>query len=557
MDKELANLLFPNIKNNVDYYLDLYKKRELSEHSKVTRFAPSPTGFVHIGGLFSALISERVAHLSNGIFYLRIEDTDKKREIEGGVIEIINSLKNFNIDYDEGFINENEQVGFYGPYKQSERVEIYQAFVKKLLEEGKAYPCFCTNEELDEIRKKQESLNIPTGYYGEWALYRNKSFEDIKILLEKNIPFVVRFKSNGVFGKKINHKDLIKGLVELPENNQDIVICKSDGIPTYHFAHVIDDYLMGTTHVIRGEEWLPSVPIHIQLFRSLGWKPPKYAHIPTILKQEGESKRKLSKRKDPEAAVSYYYREGYPADAVIEYLLNLANSNFEDWRRNNLDKHWKEFNFKIEKIGSSGALFDIDKLNNISKNYISRLSTEEIYKHVYKWSKQYDNELFDILNKDKEYTLKVFGIERNNLNKPRKDIAKWSDVKNIVQYMFDELYNIENIKSYNFSKNLNNNEIKEILLSYKEIYSYEDDKNTWFSKLQNLSEKLGYAKDTRTYKANPSAYKGYIADTSNVIRVAITNRTQTTDLYETMKVLGYNRVLKRIEHALNSLYQMT
>jgi glutamyl-tRNA synthetase len=300
-------------------------------------------------------------------------------------------------------------------------------------------------------------MSVPTGYYGEWALYRDKSLEEIKVLLRKNIPFVIRLKSNGVLGKKIKHKDLIKGLIELQENNQDIVICKSDGIPTYHFAHVIDDYLMGTTHVVRGEEWLPSVPIHIQLFRSLGWKPPKYAHIPTILKQEGESKRKLSKRKDPEAAVSYYHKEGYPSTPVIEYLLNLANSNFEDWRKNNLDKSWEDFPFKIDKIGNSGALFDLDKLNNISKNYISRLNTEKIYDYVYNWSKNYDKELFDAINKDKDYSLKVFSIERNNANKPRKDIAKWSDVKNIVQYMFDDLYNLDNIENYNFPQNLPSN----------------------------------------------------------------------------------------------------
>ncbi|GIW22482.1 MAG: glutamate--tRNA ligase [Candidatus Sericytochromatia bacterium] len=552
-NKELANLLFPHINKEVDYYLNLYKRRELSQEQKITRFAPSPTGFVHIGGLFSALISERVAHLSNGIFYLRIEDTDKKREIEGGVLEIINALKNFDINYDEGCISDLEQKGNYGPYKQSERIEIYQTFAKKLVEEGKAYPCFCSNEELEEIRKKQESMNILTGYYGEWAIYRNKTLDEIKSMLEKNIPFVIRFKSNGDFNKKISYKDVIKGLIELQENNQDIVICKSDGLPTYHFAHVIDDYLMGTTHVIRGEEWLASVPIHIQLFRALGWKPPRYAHIPTILKQDGESKRKLSKRKDPEAAVSYYHKEGYPSNSVIEYLLNLANSNFEEWRKNNPEKNWREFPFKIEKIGTSGALFDLDKLNNISKNYISRLNAQEIFDYIYNWSKQYDMTFFEIINKDKEYSLKVFNIEKDNINKPRKDIAKWSDVRNVVEYMFDDLYNLENIKQYNFSKNMSKDDIKEILLRYKNIYSYNDDKETWFSKLQNLSENLGYAKDTKTFKANSSLYKGYIADTSNVIRVAISNRTQTTDLYQTLQVLGYDRVIKRIEHAISTL----
>ena len=347
--KELADLLFPEIDKTPEYYYEKYPKRELPEGAKVTRFAPSPTGFVHIGGLFSALISERTAHQSQGVFYLRIEDTDKKREIEDGISGIVNSLVNFEIKNDEGFLKNNDEVGNYAPYKQSERMDIYKAFIKNLIAEDKAYPCFCTTEELEAIRKKQEEYNENSGYYGKWALYRNKSLEEIKDEVSKYKPFVVRLKSNGSSSKKISHKDIIRGTIEMPENEQDIVICKSDGLPTYHFAHAVDDYLMGTTHVIRGEEWLPSIPVHLQLFYVLSLKAPKYAHIPTIMKNEGTSKRKLSKRKDPEAAVSFYHEEGFPVSSVLEYLLNLANSNFEDWRKNNPTLHFGNSLLNLKK----------------------------------------------------------------------------------------------------------------------------------------------------------------------------------------------------------------
>lgn len=540
---KLADIVFPNIDKTPEYYYEKYPKRNLIEGAKVTRFAPSPTGFVHIGGLFSALISERLAHLSDGVFYLRIEDTDKKREIENGIEGIVNSLQNFNIINDEGYFSETEEKGDYKPYKQSERMEIYKTFAKNLIKEGKAYPCFATTEELEELRNKQESLNITAGYYGEWATFRDKSFEEIQDLINQNKSFVVRLKSIGSQDKKIKHKDIIRGDIEMPENIQDIVICKSDGLPTYHFAHAVDDYLMGTTHVVRGEEWLPSVPTHLQLFYTLGWKSPKYAHIPTILKQEGTSKRKLSKRKDPEAAVSFYHEEGYPVESVIEYLMNLANSNFEEWRKQNPTKSYKEFPFKSEKIGVSGALFDLIKLTDISKNVISLMKADTVYSNLEEWSKSFDNEYNQLISKDKEYTTKFLNIEREN-KKPRRDISKWSDIKDYYNYMFDELF----INTKDFPENLDSEDIKLILNGYSELYNHEDTKEEWFNRVKDFSEKLGFATDMKAYKANPENFKGSITDTTTVIRVAVTGKRQTPDIYEIMQVLGKDRVIQRLKN---------
>lgn len=548
MSKELAELLFPHIEKTPEYYYEKYPKRNLPEGARVTRFAPSPTGFVHIGGLFSALISERTAHTTKGVFYLRIEDTDKKREIENGVTGIVDALKNFEIHNDEGAISETEEKGAYGPYKQSERKEIYQTFIKHLIEQGKAYPCFCTNEELEKIRFTQEEAGINTGYYGEWALYRNKSIEEIKTQLAEEKPFVVRILSTGGADKKVKYKDIIRGELEFPDNEQDIVICKSDGIPTYHFAHVVDDYLMGTTHVIRGEEWLASVPVHLQLFYILGWKAPKYAHIPTILKMEGTSKRKLSKRKDPEAAVSFYHEEGYTAVAVLEYLLNLANSSFEDWKKINAGKSLTEFPFKLEKLGSSGALFDLVKLTDMSKNTISTIPAQEIYNALLEWSEQYDQEFNGLIKKYSEKMTHFLTIDRTG-KKPRKDISKWADIKVLSSYIFDELF----APTYEFAENVSKEDTINILNKYAEIYSENDTKDEWFNRVKDFSEKLGFTADMKEYKANPTAYKGNISDTTNAIRVGITGLKQTPDLYEILKLLGKETVLARLKKAVESL----
>jgi glutamyl-tRNA synthetase len=545
--KELANLLFKDIDKTPEYYYEKYPKRELTEGARVTRFAPSPTGFVHIGGLYSALISERNAHQSKGVFYLRIEDTDKKREIEDGITGIVESLRNFSINNDEGFVNSEKEQGNYGPYKQSERMEIYQTFIKYLISEGKAYPCFASPEELEAMRNKQEAEGINPGYYGQWAIYRDKSLEEIKVELDAGKKFVVRLKSPGEAGKKVSYKDLIKGNIEMPENDQDLVICKSDGLPTYHFAHVVDDYLMGTTHVIRGDEWLSSIPIHLQLFRVLNWKAPKYAHIPTIMKNEGSSKRKLSKRKDPEAAVSFYHEEGYPIESVLEYLLNLANSNFEDWRKVNASASLWDFPFKLEKMGVSGALFDLVKLTDISKNVISTIPAEKVYQELKLWSEKFDTEFFNTIVENQEKTIKFLGIDRTG-KKPRKDISKWSDIKSIMSYMFDS-----NFENYEFSETMEKDEVKRIISEYIKVYNHNDNKEEWFNRAKDMSETLGYAKDTKAYKENPDQYKGSVTDTTLVIRVAITGRKQTPDLYEIMQALGEEEVLNRLNNIINPI----
>ena len=439
--KDLADLIFPDAKE-ISYYEEKYPERDLPEGAIVTRFAPSPTGFVHIGGLYQSLIARKLATQTKGVFFLRIEDTDQKREVADAVTGIVDSLKEFEIEPDEGMINENESKGAYGPYKQSQRKEIYQAYAKYLIEQGKAYPCFCTPEEVEAIRQKQEAAKIRPGYYGVWAKCRKITVEDAIKRIQNGEKYIIRFKSPGREDRKIKHHDVIKGNVEFPENDQDIVIIKADGLPTYHFAHVVDDHLMHTTHVIRGDEWLSSVPLHLQLFHELGFKAPKYAHIAPIMKNDNGNKRKLSKRKDPEAAVSFYTEQGIPPEAVKEYLLNIANSNFENWRRANKDKSIDEFELQLNKMSVSGALFDMIKLVDVSKTVISKMSAEEVYNYSYKWAKKYDAELVEIL-KDKDYALKVFGIERGN-KKPRKDISKWSDVKENIEYMYDKLFENSN-----------------------------------------------------------------------------------------------------------------
>ena len=549
--KDLANLIFPDAKE-ISYYEEKYPERNLPEGAVVTRFAPSPTGFVHIGGLYQALVARTVAEKTGGVFFLRVEDTDQKREVENGVTGIVNSLKDFDMAPDEGMISDTEEIGNYGPYKQSLRKEIYQAYAKYLIAQGKAYPCFCTQEELDEIRQKQESAKIRPGYYGVWAKCRNLTVEESAEKIKNGEPYIIRFKSPGREDRKIKHKDVIKGNVDFPENDLDIVIIKADGLPTYHFAHAVDDHLMHTTHVIRSDEWLSSVPLHLQLFHELGFKAPKYAHISPIMKNDNGGKRKLSKRKDPEAAVSYYKEQGIPTDAVKEYLLNIANSTFENWRRANSDKKIEEFDFQLNKMSVSGALFDMIKLLDIGKTVISKMTAEDVYEKSLKWAEEYDNELSDLL-KNKEYALKIFGIERGN-KKPRKDIAKWSDVKENISYMYDsEFY--KNTQEYPYQPAISNKEdISKILDLYIEKYYDEnDDKQTWFDKIKEVAGKMGYAKEVKEFKANPGMYKAHVGDVSTVLRVALTSRTNTPDMYEIMQVLGKDRIAKRFEVAKTNL----
>ena len=548
--RDLANLIFPEAKE-ISYYEEKYPERNLKEGAIVTRYAPSPTGVMHMGGLYQGLIAKKMSEQTGGVFFLRIEDTDQKREVENAITGITNSLKEFGIEPDEGTISEIEEKGNYGPYKQSLRKEIYQAYAKYLIEQGKAYPCFCTPEELEKIRAKQEAAKVRPGYYGVWAKCRNNTVEDMIEKIKNGESYIIRLKSPGREDKKIKHKDVIKGNVEFPENDQDVVIIKADGLPTYHFAHAVDDHLMGTTHVIRGDEWLSSVPLHLQLFYELGFKAPKYAHIAPIMKNDNGNKRKLSKRKDPEAAVSYYEEEGIPAEAVKEYLLNIANSNFENWRRANPDKEISEFELQLNKMSVSGALFDMVKLLDVGKTVISKFTAEKVYEEALEWAQRHDKELEKMLE-SKEYSLEVFGIERGN-KKPRKDIAKWSDVKENIEYMYDEKF-YEKEQEYPYQVIADKEEIRKILTLYIEkYYDEKDEKQTWFDKIKELAGEMGYAKEVKEFKANPDQYKAHVGDVSTVLRVALTARTNTPDMYEIMQILGKDRIAKRFEKAKEQL----
>lgn len=540
--KELANLIFPDAKD-ISYYEEKYPERNLPEGAIVTRFAPSPTGYVHIGGLYQSLVAKMSAKKTGGVFFLRIEDTDQKRKVENGVTDIVNSLKVFDMAPDEGMISETEWTGDYGPYIQSERKEIYQAYAKYMIEQGKAYPCFCTPEQEEERKKLQLDAKIRPGYYGVWAKCRNLTLDEMAEKIKAGVPYVIRFKSTGREDRKIQISDGIKGKITFPEYDIDIVIIKSDGLPTYHFAHMVDDHLMRTTHVIRGDEWLPSVPLHVQLFKEAGFKAPKYCHISPMMKNDNGNKRKLSKRKDPEAAVSYYDELGVPPDAVKEYLLNIANSTFENWRRQNKDANIEDFDFHLNKMSVSGALFDMVKLFDVAKIVISRYSAEKVYNDSYAWAKKYDEELVKLLE-NKDYALKVLGIERGNA-KPRKDIAKWSDLKENISYMYNEEF--DKITEFDFGKVTDKELANKISKLYsKKYFDINDDKQTWFDKMKDLAEEVGFAREVKEWKADPEKWPGHVGDISSVIRSKLTGRLNTPDLYEIIKVLGKDEVLRRL-----------
>lgn len=545
--EKLAELLFGDVDKTPEYYEELYPQRPLAEGARVSRFAPSPTGFLHIGGLFAAMVAKLNASTTNGVFFLRIEDTDKKREITDGVSEIIKGLEAFGVTPDEGVMGFDKEEGNYGPYQQSHRREIYRCFAKDLVLKGLAYPCFCSEDELNTLREKQEAENVNKGYYGKWAHCRNLSYEEQEKLIKEGKPYVLRLRSPGNEEHKISFDDLVKGKIEMPENIMDVVLLKTDGIPTYHFAHAVDDHLMRTTHVIRGDEWIASVPLHIQLFKCCGFKVPKYAHIAPIMKEENGGKRKLSKRKDPEAAVTYYSQEGYPKASVIEYLLTLANSNFEDWRKTNKTAPQSAFPFNLKKMSASGALFDLAKLNDVSKNVISVMSAEEVYTLVTDWAKEYNEKLYALLTRDPEFSTKLFSIDRGTA-KPRKDIAKWSEIESYCEYFFDELYTPD----YTMPENVSNKEASAILKKYLEVYSHSQDKDGWFDTVKSICEPLGYTPNVKEYKKNPEAYKGHVGDVSSVIRIAVTSRRNTPDLYAIMQLLGEEKVRERITAAIKA-----
>ena len=542
----LSELLYPNITTTIEEIEARFPERNLPEGAKVTRFAPSPTGFVHFGSLFPTMVGERLAHQSGGVFYLRIEDTDAKREVEGADIDIINSYASYGIFFDEGISLDGEK-GDYGPYRQSKRAEIYQTYAKKLVAEGKAYPCFCTEEELTAIREEQEAIKANPGYYGKWAKYRDCDLETIKEKLDAGMPFVLRFRSEGSIENKIKFTDLIKGAIEITENDIDHVLLKSDGIPTYHFAHAVDDHLMKTTHVVRGEEWLPSLPFHVQLFRALGFKIPKYLHISQLMKMEGGSKKKLSKR-DLGAGLSFYVAEGYPAKSVKEYVMTLLNSNFEEWRNANPKADINDFQFSIKKMSASGSLFDFDKLNDVSKNTIAHMSADEVYDEIVKWAKEFDTELYELFTKDAEYAKRILSIGRGTA-KPRKDLCVWKDVKPYVGLFYDELYH----KEAEYPEAFDKEDIKQALTMFAEGYDKNDDANEWFAKMKVIADKLGFAPETKLYKKNPDDYKGHVGDISMFVRIALTGKTNSPDMYEVMNILGEERSINRIKNAIKEI----
>ena len=545
-NKELADLMYPDVTKTIDYYEELYPKRDLPEGAVVSRFAPSPTGFVHMGSLMSSFIERFVPKTTGGVFYLRIEDTDQKREVENGIQGIIDDLDNFGITRDEGVISETEEKGNYGPYIQTKRIEIYHTFAKWMVEQGYAYPCFCSAEELEVMRKKQEAKKLQPGYYGGWAKCRDLSNEERAERIKNGESWTLRIKSRGLETRKCVVNDLVRGKIEFPENYIDHVLIKDNGIPVYHFAHLVDDHLMRTTHVLRGEEWLPSTPLHTELFQMFGFEQPKYGHLGLLMKIDEEgTRRKLSKRKDPEAAVSFYHEKGIPLEAVHKYLLTIANSNFEGWLDQNPDASIYDFTFDFRKMSASGSLFDVDKMLNIAKNHISRMKAIDVYNAIMDYYKEFDPEFADIISKDKDYTVGILNIEREQ-KKPRKDYACWSDVKGSIWYMYDELYEPS---TYEWMKITDMDEIKNILNKYlEEFYDPEDDKDTWFNKIQQLSDSLGYAGNMKDYKENPDNYKGNVSDISTVIRVALTSKCQTPDLYEIMRLLGKDRIEKRINN---------
>ncbi|MDD4413192.1 MAG: glutamate--tRNA ligase [Oscillospiraceae bacterium] len=539
---ELAELMFPDVKLTPEHFENIYPPRQSKEGARITRIAPSPTGYLHLGVLFTAMINRITAKSTDGVFYFRLEDTDKKREVEGGAEDILRGLNAYGIHPDEGLVAPDEIIGNYGPYRQSERAEIYHVYAKSLVSRGLAYPCFCSEEGRQEARGEQERQKVRTGYYGEFALCRRLTPEQASERINQGEPYVVRLHSNGSEQNRIVFDDLIKGKIEMPENDEDLVLLKSDGIPTYHFAHAIDDHLMRTTHVIRGDEWISSVPKHIQLFKTLGFKPPKYAHVSPIMKDDGGGKRKLSKRKDPEAAVHYYAEQGYPADSVMEYLMTIASSDFEDWRRRNPDTPRGEFPFNLKKMSVSGALFDIDKLNDVSKTVISGMDAEQVAQSVLEWAKEYAPDFYILLNRDYEYTKGIFSVDRGG-TKPRKDIAKWSDTPDYTAYFFDETFEI----TAGLPENVSLRDAEEILSKYAWVYNPEQDKQQWFETIKSICPALGFCPEVKEYKKNPEGYKGHAGDISTVIRIAVTGRQNTPDLCGIMRLLGKERVLQRLE----------
>ena len=542
---ELAALLFPHVSETPDSLEARYPLRQLPEGAVVTRMAPSPTGFVHLGNLVQGLVAERMAHQSGGVLFLRVEDTDAKREVPGAVEVLIDSLKHYSICFDEGATKEGDN-GIYGPYRQRQRAELYHVYAKKLVEQGMAYPCFCTEEELTAMRADQEEKKVNFGYYGSYALWRDRPIEDVKAALAEGKPWVLRFRSTGSIENQFKYNDLVKGALTITENDIDHVLLKADGIPTYHFAHAVDDHLMRTTHVVRGDEWLPSLPFHLQLFRALDFKIPKYVHIGPLMKMDGTSKRKLSKRKDPELALTYYKAAGFPVCAVYEYIMTLLNSNYEDWRKANPTADSDSFKFSYKKLNPAGALFDYAKLCDVSKNEIAKMDAQTVYALALEFAEEFDPDFALCLKRDPDFTKSILAIGRGG-KKPRKDLATWQDVKPYMGFFYDEYF-----VSEGFGDKYEPTVIKEALEAFLEGYDPADDANVWFDKVKAVTAKIGFAADMKEYKANPDAFPGSVADVSTFIRVAVTGKTNSPDLYTVMQILG-SKAVERISKTIESL----
>ena len=542
----LAELLFPEVTETPEALEEKYPLRNLPEGAVVTRMAPSPTGFVHLGNLVQGLTSERMAHQSGGVLFLRVEDTDAKREVPGAVEVLIEALKHYGIHFDEGATMDGDN-GIYGPYRQRQRAAIYHVYAKKLVAQGMAYPCFCTEEELNAMREKQEANKETTGYYGSYALWRDRPMEDIRAQLDAGKPWVLRFRSTGSIENQFKFDDLVKGKLTVTENNIDHVLLKSDGIPTYHFAHAVDDHLMRTTHVVRGDEWLATLPFHIQLFQALGFKLPKYVHIGPLMKMDGTSKRKLSKRKDPELALTYYQAEGFPVESVYEYIMTLLNSNFEDWRRANPDAPATDFKFSAKKLNPAGSLFDYAKLTDVSKNVISRMDASKVYEELTAWAQEFDPDFAVKLTADPDYAKKILAIGRGG-KKPRKDLAVWKDAKPYMGFFYDEY-----LAKPEFDEKFDKAVIRDVLNRFLESYDPADDSGTWFDKVKTITTAIGFTTDMKAYKADPTAFPGTVTDVSTFLRLAVTGQTNSPDLYTVMQILGTDRTKARIRAAMDSL----
>ncbi len=542
----LAQLLFPDVTATPEQLEQRFPPRELPEGAVVTRMAPSPTGFVHLGNLVQGLVAERMAHQSGGVLFLRVEDTDAKREVPGAVEVLIDTLKHYGIHFDEGATKTGDS-GAYGPYRQRQRADIYHVYAKQLVLQGDAYPCFCTEEELAAMRAEQEEKKVNFGYYGTYAVWRDRPIEDIETALAAGKPWVLRFRSTGSVENQFKYNDLVKGTLTVTENDIDQVLLKSDGIPTYHFAHAVDDHLMRTTHVVRGDEWLPSLPFHIQLFKALGFKLPKYVHIGPLMKMDGTSKRKLSKRKDPELALTYYKAEGFPVRAVYEYIMTLLNSNYEDWRKANPDISSDEFKFSCKKLNPAGALFDYAKLCDVSKNEIAHMDAETVYALALEYAQEFDPDFAAVLSRDPEYAKKIFAIGRGG-KKPRKDLATWKDVKPYMGFFYDEFFTRED-----FPAQFDHAVIRTALEKFLAAYDPADDSAVWFDKVKAVTTEIGFAADMKQYKADPAAFPGSVADVSGFLRIAVTGKSNSPDLYTVMQLLGSERSAARIRAAMEAL----